>query len=118
MAENVLMLLAATIVIFIIARCMKDAKAFAKFMAILAFGLIVGTGVKSAVEHTADAPEKTVVVSTESIPMHSNTSPFVLENVDANLDCASKDTMDCDTVATGAEGLPTMRVESDIIDDS
>lgn len=114
---NFLMLLAATTVIFIIARVMKDAKAFAKLMAMLAFGLIVGYSVKSAATVADNTAEKTVVVSTDSTSTYS-TSPFVLEKVDARLDYTSKNKVDRDSVDTETEGLPTERTESAFIDDS
>ena len=118
MANSFLMLLAATIVLFIIARCMRDAKALAKFMAILAVGLIVGTGIKSAVSSADNTPEKTVVTTAVANPTHSSTSPFVLERVDANLDYVSKDTIASDSVVVEAEGIPTGNRESAFIDDS
>lgn len=114
---NFLGLLVATLVIFIIARLMKDAKAFAKLMAMLAFGLIVGYSAKSAATTANDDAEKTVVVSTDSTSTHS-ASPLVLEKVDARLDYASKNKVDRDSVETETEGLLTSLNESEFIDDS
>lgn len=120
MANSFGLLLAIAVVLFIIARCMKDAKVFSKWMAALAIGLIVGAGVKSAVTQvTATSPEKAVVVTTESAPMHNNSTPFVAEPAVVSYpDCASKENTDCDSVAIETEGLPTMRPESKYLDDS
>lgn len=113
------LLLAAVIVIFIIARLMKDAKAFSKLMAIFAISLIVGAGVKEAVAQvTTTSPEKTTVISTGSVPMHSTVAPFVAEPaVTTNLDYASKEVSDRDSVVIEVE-VPTERIESAYEDDS
>lgn len=118
MASTFLMLLVATIILFFIARWMRDAKAFSRFMAILTVGLIVGTGIKSAVTTADNTPEKTVVTTAVASPMHNSTTPFVLEKVDANLDYASKDTIASDSVVVETEGLPTRDNKSELIDDS
>lgn len=120
MANMFGMLLAAVLIILFIARCMKDAKAFGKLMAIFTIGLIVGAGSKLAASSlTANTPEKTIVVSTESVPMHSTVTPFVTEPaVTTYQDCASEDTTERDSVVTEVEGLPTERIESAYEDDS
>ena len=121
MANSFGLLLAAIVICFIIARLMKDAKAFSRLMAILVIGLLVGAGVKELVDITNDdiTSEKTAVVSTESTPMHSSISPFVLEDTVAIPDCASKEIVERDSVEIEAEGVPTkQRVKSSYIDDS
>lgn len=120
MANSFGLLLAIAVILFIIARCIRDAKAFGKWMAALAFGLIVGAGVKVAAKELATtSPEKTIVVSTESAPMYNTATPLVAEPaVMTYLDCTSKDNADRDSVVTDIEGLPTERIESAYEDDS
>lgn len=120
MANSFGLLLAIAVVLFIIARCLKDAKAFSKWMAALAIGLIVGAGVKTAVAQvTATSPEKTIVVSTESTPMYNTVTPFVTEPAVVTYpDCTSEDKVDRDSVDTEVEGIPTVNKERDYEDDS
>lgn len=117
MANTFLLLLCATVTIFVIARLMKDAKAFAKFMAILAVGLIVGTGLQSA-DSNADDPEKAVVTTAVANPTQDSITPFVLERIDANLDPVSQDVKASDSAVVETEGLPTSLYESEYEDDS
>ena len=56
MANSFGLLLAAITICFIIARLMKDAKAFTRLMAILAVGLIVGAGVKQVYKKCISTP--------------------------------------------------------------
>ena len=109
------MMLLAIVVVFVIARMMKDAKAFTRLMAILAVSALVGAGVKQAI---ASTPEKATVVSTEAVPMQDSISPFVLENTAARLDPAGKEIAARDSVEIEVEGLPTVRNEVSIQDDS
>ena len=111
-------MLLATVVIFVIARLMKDAKAFTRLMAILAVSAIVGAGVKQSIVKAFSTPEKTTVVSTEVTPTQSNISPFVLEDIDACLDSVSKEIVTRDSVETEVEGVPTVIEEVGYLDDS
>lgn len=117
MTESIGFMLLAIIVVFVLARLMKDAKAFTRLMAILAVSVIVGAGVKTAVA-SSNTSEKATVVSTKVTPTRDSISPFVLENTDACLDPVSKEIVTRDSVETEVEGLPTERLEVDIIDDS
>lgn len=121
MANSFGLLCLAVVIGFIASIVMKDAKAFGKLMAIMLISLLVGAGVKKLVDITNDdiTSEKIAVVSTESTPMHSSISPFVLEDTVAIPDCASKEIVERDSVEIEAEGVPTkQRVKSSYIDDS
>lgn len=119
MANTFGLLCLAVVIAFIASIVMKDAKAFSKLMAIMLVSLIVGAGVKKLVEITSnDTSDKTVVVSTESTSMHNTVSPFVLETVDADLDCAGQSTVERDSVEIETEGPTKRRVESTYLDDS
>lgn len=111
-------MLLATVIVFVIARLMKDAKAFTRLMAILAVSVIVGAGVKETVIKAASTPEKATVVSTKVTPTQSSLSPFVLEKTDACLDSASQENVTRDSVETKVEGTPTVLEEVGYIDDS
>ena len=111
-------MLLATVVVFIIARLMKDAKAFTRLMAILAVSVIVGAGVKETVVKAASTPEKATVVSTKAVPTQSSLSPFVLEKTNACLDSVSQENIARDSVETEVEGTPTIVEEIGYIDDS
>lgn len=115
MSNIILMLLLAIVVVFVIARMMKDAKAFTKLMAILAVSALVGAGVKQAI---ASTPNKATVVSTEAVPTQDSISPFVLEDTVACPDPVSKEKTARDSVETEVEGLPTVLIENGIQDDS
>lgn len=115
MTNIILMMLLAIVVVFVIARMMKDAKAFTRLMAILAVSALVGAGVKQAI---ASTPEKATVVSTKAVPMQDSISPFVLENTAACPDPAGKEIAARDSVEIEVEGLPTVRNEVSIQDDS
>lgn len=119
MANVLLALLIATVVLFLLARKLRDAKLFGRGVATLLISLLVGAGLKVTINQiNSYNPEKAAVVSTRSTSTHNSTSPFVLEKVDANLDCASKNIVERDSVETEAEGLPTMRVKKEYQDDS
>lgn len=118
MTEIILMLLLAIVVIFVIARLLKDAKAFTRLMAILAVSVIVGAGLKQSIEKYFNQPEKATVVSTEAAPIQSSITPFVLENTDACLDSEGKDIAARDSVETQLEETPTVLNEVGYIDDS
>ena len=111
-------MLLATVVVFIIARLMKDAKAFTRLMAILAVSVIVGAGVKETVVKAASTPEKATVVSTKAVPTQSSLSPFVLEKTNACLDSVSQENTARDSVETKVEGVPTVIEEVGYLDDS
>lgn len=111
-------MLLATAIVFVIARLMKDAKAFTRLMAILAVSVIVGAGVKETVVKAASTPEKATVVSTSVTPTQSSLSPFVLEKTDACLDSVSQENVTRDSVETEVEGTPTKLIEVGYIDDS
>ena len=111
-------MLLASVIIFVIARIMKDAKAFTRLMAILAVSALVGAGIKHSVSTTENMPEKATVVSTNVTPMQSNTSPFILESIDACLDSAGQETVTRDSVETQVEGASTELGNVDYIDDS
>lgn len=111
-------MLLATVVVFVIARFMKDAKAFTRLMAILAVSAIVGAGVKETVVKAASTPEKATVVSTNVTPTQSSLSPFVLEETDACLDSVSQENVTRDSVETEVEGTSTVIKEVGYIDDS
>lgn len=115
MSNIILMLLLAIVVVFVIARMMKDAKAFTKLMAILAVSALVGAGVKQAI---ASTPDKATVVSTKAVPTQDGISPFVLEDTVACPDPVSKEKAARDSVETEVEGLPTVLIENGIQDDS
>ena len=115
--SNFILMLLATVVVFIIARLMKDAKAFTRLMAILAVSVIVGAGVKETVVKAASTPEKATVVSTKVTPTQSSISPFT-ENANACLDSVSQENVTRDSVETEVEGLPTVREEIGYLDDS
>lgn len=117
MANSFGLLCFAVVIAFVAARLLKDAKAFSKYMAILLISLLVGAGIKVALSENTETPEKTVVIPTDSVPMH-NTTPFVVEIVDANLDCAGEGITERDSVEIEAGGLPTTRQECAFIDDS
>lgn len=118
MTEIIVMLLLAIVVIFVIARLLKDAKAFTRLMAILAVSVIVGAGLKQSIEKYFDEPEKATVVSTKVTPTQSSITPFVLEDTGACLDSVSQEIVTRDSVETEVEGLPTVRNEVSYIDDS
>lgn len=110
------MMLLAIFVVFVIARMMKDAKAFTRLMAILAVSALVGAGVKQAL---ASTPEKATVVSTEkAVPTQGSITPFVQEDTAANLDPVSKEIAARDSVETDVEGVPTVILDCGIQDDS
>ena len=116
--SNFILMLLATVVVFVIARFMKDAKAFTRLMAILAVSAIVGAGVKETVVKAASTPEKATVVSTIAGPTQSSISPFVVEDTVANLDSVSQASTARDSVETEVEGLPTVREKVGYLDDS
>lgn len=113
------LLLAAIVICFIIARLMKDAKAFSRLMAILVIGLLVGAGVKKVYKECTSTPEKAAVVTVESAPTYSSNTPVVWNALPCNQDYTSKENKaERDSTVTEAEGLPTARTESKFIDDS
>lgn len=118
MTEIIVMLLLAIVVIFVIARLLRDAKAFTRLMAILAVSAIVGAGLKHSIVKYLNKPEKATVVSTEVTPTQSSITPFVLENTNACLDSVSQEKVTRDSVETEVEGLPTTLNEVSYIDDS
>lgn len=119
MANSFGLLLAAIVICFIIARLMKDAKAFSRLMAILVIGLLVGAGVKEVYKECTSTPEKAAVVTVESAPTYSSNTPIVWNVLPCNQDYTSKENKaERDSTVTGAEGLPTARTESKFIDDS
>lgn len=119
MANTFGLLCLAVVIAFIASIVMKDAKAFSKLMAIMLISLIVGAGVKKLVKIIDDnSPEKTVVISTKSASMHNTVSPFVLETVNADLDCAGQSTVERDSVEIETEGPTKERRESAYLDDS
>ena len=119
MANSFGLLLAAITICFIIARLMKDAKAFTRLMAILVVGLIVGAGVKQVYKKCISTPEKAAVVTVEPAPMYSSNASVVWNALPCNQDYTSKENKtERDSTVTEAEGLPTARTESKFIDDS
>lgn len=112
------LLLLAIVIIFIIARLLKDAKAFTKYMAIFLVSLFVGAGVKIAVNKLiATTSEKTVII--EKVPRSTYiASSFVLENSIACLDCAGKSMQRSDNFLIKTEGLPTLQIPIVGINDS
>jgi len=81
------------IAIFIISRVMRDAKIFTKLIVSMAISLIVGFGIKLAVNSafTTNIDSKTIINNT-TVPMHSVSSPFVTEeDTIAIPDSASKE---------------------------
>lgn len=119
MANSFGLLLAAIVICFIIARCMKDAKAFTRYMAILALSLVVGAGARQLYNKYIATPEKAAVVTVEPTPMHNSNTPVVWSVLPCNQDCAGQeDTVGCDSTVTEAEGLPTGEIESEYLDDS
>lgn len=119
MANSFGLLLAAIVICFIIARLMKDAKAFTRLMAILVVGLLVGAGVKKVYTECTSTPEKTAVVTVESTPTYSSNSSVVWNVLPSNQDYTSKENkVDRDSTVTEAGGLPTARTKSEFIDDS
>lgn len=118
MTNSILLMLLASVVIFVIARIMKDAKAFTRLMAILAVSALVGAGIKHSVSTTESIPEKATVVSTNVTPTQNSVSPFVLENVDACLDSVSQEKVTRDSVETQVERAPAELGNIDYIDDS
>lgn len=120
MANSFGLLLAAIVIIFIIARCMKDAKAFTRLMAILALSFTVSACVKSVITkcNNDETRENTTVVSTISAPT-CNDSTSVVEKVEsANLDCMSKDIVERDSVEIHVGKELTALRERGYIDDS
>lgn len=116
MSNVLLLLMLAILTIFVIARLLKDAKAFVRLIATFALCALVGAGVHQAL---ADSPEKATVVSTKNVaPMQSNISPFVLEDIEACLDSVGQEIAERDSVETEVEGLPTTLGEVEIQDDS
>lgn len=119
MANTFGLLCLAVVIAFVASIVMKDAKAFSKLMAIMLLSLLVGAGVKELVKLTSnDTSDKTAVVSTESTSMHNTVSPFVMETVNADLDCAGQSTVERDSVEIETEGPTKQRVESTYLDDS
>lgn len=117
MANSFGLLLAAIVMIFIIARVMRDAKAFTKLVATLAIGVIVGAGVKHLTK--VNASEKTAVVSIESAPTCNDSASVVWKALPANLDYMSKDNnAERDSIETEAKGTPTVLQECEYQDDS
>ena len=115
MANSFGLLLAAIVICFIIARLMKDAKAFSRLMAILVIGLLVGAGVKEVYKECTSTPENAAV----SAPTYSSNTPVVWNVLPCNQDYTSKENKaERDSTVTEAEGLPTARTESKFIDDS
>ena len=120
MANSFGLLLAAIVIIFIIARCMKDAKAFTRLMAILALSFTVSACVKSVITkyNSSKAHENTTVVSAVSTPT-CNDSISVVEKVEsADLDCMSKDIVERDSAEIHVGKELTELVNSEYIDDS
>lgn len=119
MANSFGLLLAAITICFIIARLMKDAKAFTRLMAILAVGLIVGAGVKQVYKKCISTPEKAAVVTVEPAPMYSSNASVVWNALPCSQDYTSKENKaDRDSTVTEAEGTSTKEVNSTYIDDS
>ena len=114
MTESILCMSVAAVIIFVIARLMKDAKAFTRLMAILAVSALVGAGLKQAI---ASTPEKTTVVSTEAVPTQDSINLYKIDTV-ACPDPVSKEITARDSVETEVEGEPTVRIEVGYIDDS
>ena len=88
MANSFGLLLAAIVICFIIARLMKDAKAFSRLMAILVIGLLVGAGVKEVYKECTSTPEKAAVATVEFKERHCSEiestcadPPFLLSNL-------------------------------------
>ena len=118
MIQTIVLMSLATIVVFVLARIMKDAKAFTRLMAILAVSALVGAGLKVSASKAHIEPEKATVVSTNVTPTQSSTSPFVLESTIACPDSVSKENVTRDSVETEVEGLPTESNEAEYLDDS
>lgn len=119
MANSFGLLLAAIVICFIIARLMKDAKAFTRLMASLVVGLLVGAGAKEVYNKYISTPEKAAVVTVDSAPTYSSNSSVVWNALPCSQDYTSKENKaERDSTVTEAEGLPTMRNESKFIDDS
>ena len=118
MIQTIVLMLLATVVVFVLAKIMKDAKAFTRLMAILAVSALVGAGLKVSASKANTEPEKATVVSTNVTPTQSSITPFVLENTDAYPDSVSQEQVTRDSVETEVEGLPTVNKVVGYLDDS
>lgn len=109
-------LLIAFVVLFIISRVMPTDNridAFAKYLGTLACGLLLGAGAHYYIN--VEQPEKTVVVTTSSIPTHQ-VGAYISTNKNT---VVSQDTIERDIVVPETEGdLAQQRRIVEIEDDS
>lgn len=120
MANSFGLLCLAVVCILVIARLLKDAKAFTRYMTYLAISLLVGAGVKQVVvANTISSPEQTIVISTDSIPTHID-STSVVEKVESPFTeyAGKEEKLECDTVVMKTRKASTLRTEKGYIDDS
>ena len=90
--NTIVSILVLVIVIALVSRDMRDAKAFTRFIAMLAIGIVVGVGVSSVVSTGDTTKTNNVIISDKSTtPMYNVFSPFVAENDTTNMDYTGKE---------------------------
>lgn len=101
MATTFVLLLVSFIVLFIISRVMggeNKIDTFAKYLGMLAFGLLLGAGAEHYIN--AKQPEKAVVVTSSSIPTHQ-VSAYYSTDTDT---VVSQEPMERDILVPETEG--------------
>lgn len=119
MANSFGLLLFAIVIITVVARLMKDAKAFGKLLATFTISFLVGAVLSHAV-NTTSKTEKATVVSTISVPTGNSSSPVVLEDTTTAIPgCPSKEINTERDIVETQVGEPTSVLNnSEYIDDS
>lgn len=117
MATTFVLLLVSFIVLFIISRVMggdNKIDTFAKYLGMLAFGLLLGAGAHHYLKN-GEQPEKTVVTTTSSIPTQQVSGIYTTNNNTV----VSQDKIERDIVVVETEGnLAQQRRIVEIEDDS
>lgn len=119
MGNPVGLLLLAIVVLFITSIVIRDPKAFAKFVATLAIGFLVGAGVRVLVEKISSTTENSgTAIEVSSDTMYDYSSSVVWNEELACLDHTGFIELESDNFIAKAEALPTVRELKSYIDDS
>lgn len=111
-------LLVVTIVCLVYARLRRDHRVYTKLM----FGVLLGFIVGIMVKHSDAKPQKNIDgIEIVSNPTQYNHSAVVWTDDYANIDTASKDTLESDTITIHQNSktkIPTNLINTEIQDDS
>lgn len=119
MANSFGLLLLAIVILFSIGCAKRDAKFFSRYMAILLMSLCVGAGIKVAKNKiNAKMVSEKTTVNTEVLSSTRTATLFVLENAMTCLEFVSKNILRSDNSVFQVEGLPTLPIAVEIINDS